>query len=523
MMTTAIAAALASAAHAQQSPPSQGATGDATTVKEVVVTGQRAALQSAIGIKETSDVILDAVSADDAGKLPDNSVTEVLQRLPGVNITRIQSGQGTTSENYLAEGTDLTVRGMDTVSQINDRDAFSAVNGRGLAWEDISPELMRNAEIYKTDAAYLPEGAFGGVVNLNTNKPFDFQGPTVNGSVGGNYADYAGKAGPEGSLLVSDRWQTPIGEFGLLLDAAYSDLSTKADGVQVNPYYAEAWDPSPADQSNFNTNTADGTRLPYLATPPGSTLPATPGDTGAKQIYVPQGIDFTERNDDRIRTGLYGAAQWRPNDKLLFGLTVFNSTYQLNTTQYYLFTDASTTTVLPNNANATFNKAGMLTSTNALDGYTFVQPGSLQSGASNLWSYTNIPYDLQSQYSQSTNQTTDITLDGDWKPTDRLELKFALQVMDSSAVEIDRSAFDYAMMPNVGLSLSSYGSSALPTLSIPSGTNLSESRQLRLPGDDGSHDEQRGRRARLLSRREIQVRQLIVEGRQVRPQDYGPG
>jgi iron complex outermembrane recepter protein len=467
MMTTAIAAALASAAHAQQSPPAQGATGDATTVKEVVVTGQRAALQSAIGIKESADVILDAVSADDAGKLPDNSVTEVLQRLPGVNITRIQTGAGTTSENYLAEGTDLTVRGMDTVSQINNEDAFSAVNGRGLAWEDIPPELMRNSEIYKTDAAYLPEGAFGGVVNLNTNKPFDFKGLTVNGSVGGNYADYAGQAHPEGNLLVSDRWQTPVGEFGLLLDAAYSNLATKADGVQVNPYYAEAWDPNPADQSNF-TNGVDGTRLPYLKGAGG------PGDAGAQQIYVPQGIDFTERNDDRIRTGLYGAMQWRPNDQLQFGLTVFNSTYQLNTTQYYLFTDASTTTVLPNNATATFNSAHQLTSASALGGYTYLQPGSLQSGVQNQWGYTNIPYDLQSQYSQSTNQTTDITLDGEWKPNDRLDLKFALQQVDSSAVEIDRSAFDYAMLPDVGLSLSSYGSSALPKLSIPSGVNMTE-------------------------------------------------
>ena len=247
LITTALVA-IATGAQAQSAPPSSSTPGDATTVKEVVVTGQRAALSNAINTKRNADVILDAVSADDAGKLPDNSVTEVLQRLPGVNITRIQTGSNVGAENYLAEGTDLTVRGFDTVSQINGRDSFSSVNGRGLAWEDIPPELMREAEIYKTEAGYLPEGAFGGVVNLDTNKPFDFKGFTVRGSIGGNYADYAGKAGAQGSLLVSDRWDTPVGQFGAMLDVAYSDLSTRADGVQVQPYEAAGLRSDPADQ-----------------------------------------------------------------------------------------------------------------------------------------------------------------------------------------------------------------------------------------------------------------------------------
>ena len=111
LITTALVA-IATGAQAQSAPPSSSTPGDATTVKEVVVTGQRAALTNAINTKRNADVILDAVSADDAGKLPDNSVTEVLQRLPGVNITRIQTGSNVGAENYLAEGTDLTVRGI---------------------------------------------------------------------------------------------------------------------------------------------------------------------------------------------------------------------------------------------------------------------------------------------------------------------------------------------------------------------------------------------------------------------------
>ena len=59
---------------------------DATTV---VVVGQRAALESAAARKRTADEIIDSVVADDIGKLPDKSVTEVLQRMPGVTIDRV--------------------------------------------------------------------------------------------------------------------------------------------------------------------------------------------------------------------------------------------------------------------------------------------------------------------------------------------------------------------------------------------------------------------------------------------------
>lgn len=458
-------AALVAPAFAQDAaaPPAPAAkAGQADTV--VVVTGQRAALKSAIAIKKNAEVILDSVSADDAGKLPDNSVTEVLQRVAGVNMTRIQTG-AVGSENFMAEGTGITIRGLDSVvSQLNGRDSFSSVNGRGLAWEDISPELMQGVDVYKSAEANLPEGGLGGVINLRTRQPFDYKGLNVSGSFDGNYADYANKAHAGGNVLVSDRWNTSHGQFGLLANLAYSDLSTKADGVQVQPYQAQVYNPT-ISTSTLSSGNSDGTRLPNL------------NDAGSKLVYIPSGVDFTERQDDRKRYGAYLAGQWRPFDGLTLGLTLFHSRYTLESYQHLLMIDLSTNSVVPPGATATFDANGNLTSTTALSGYAYTQTGSATAGGSGggspgKWSYINNPYDFQSVLQQSQNATTDYSFTGDWAPNDRLDLKFAVQHVDSNARQNDHYLYDYAFLPKVGLSLSSYGSDALPKMTFPASVDL---------------------------------------------------
>jgi len=135
-MAAAHIALLASgAAMAQTAPASKG---DPNTV---VVVGQRAALESAQKIKQNSDEIVDSIVADDIGKLPDRSVTEVLQRIPGVSIDRTMNradpmqGLGDGIQHFAAEGTGVSVRGLSYVrSELNGRDSFSANGGRALSF-----------------------------------------------------------------------------------------------------------------------------------------------------------------------------------------------------------------------------------------------------------------------------------------------------------------------------------------------------------------------------------------------------
>ncbi|MBO9559470.1 MAG: TonB-dependent receptor plug domain-containing protein, partial [Caulobacter sp.] len=102
---------------------------DAQTVDEVVVTSIRQSLKSSQQLKQSSDVVSDSITAEDIGALPDRSVTEALQRIPGVAINRFAAGVD--PDHFSSEGSGVVVRGLNFVrSELNGRDTFSANNGR---------------------------------------------------------------------------------------------------------------------------------------------------------------------------------------------------------------------------------------------------------------------------------------------------------------------------------------------------------------------------------------------------------
>ncbi|CAM4089713.1 TonB-dependent receptor [Roseateles saccharophilus] len=292
------APAPASAASAAEAKPQK--------IETVIVSGQRAALQSAQKIKQNSDEVVDSIVADDIGKLPDKSVTEVLQRIAGVSIDRTlnradpQQGVGDGVMHFAAEGTGVSVRGLSYVrSELNGRDSFSANGGRSLSFEDVPPELMAGVDVYKNPSAEQVEGAIGGLVNLRTALPFDFKG--FKGAFSAETSRQqlrGGKAEPSFSGLVSNRWKTDLGEIGALLDIAHSKIATRANGVFVEPYYPRT--------------------------------DALIGDTSGKLRWISKGGSWSASDFDRTRDGLYGALQWRKND-VSSSLTYFRSKYKMDT------------------------------------------------------------------------------------------------------------------------------------------------------------------------------------------------
>src|SRR5581483_2894263 len=123
---------------------------------EVVVSSQREALQSAQHIKEMSMQIVDSVVAADIGKLPDRSVTEVLQRIPGITIdhTYRDIAGHTDPEHFQVEGSGVSIRGLSYVrSEVNGRDVFTANGGRQLSFDDVPPELLAGVDVYKNPDA----------------------------------------------------------------------------------------------------------------------------------------------------------------------------------------------------------------------------------------------------------------------------------------------------------------------------------------------------------------------------------
>ena len=218
----------------QTTPP---ATGDAPAAQEVtiVVQGYRQSLQSAQNLKKNSDVIVDSVTAEDIGALPDRSVTETLQRIPGVSINRFAAGVD--PDHFSVEGSGVVVRGLNFVrSELNGRDTFTANNGRILSFADVPSELMGGVDVFKSPSADLIEGGISGTVNLRTRLPFDSNKQILSLSTEASYGDMVKKWKPTYSFLYSDRFDTNVGEFGLLLSFVQSELATRSDGIQVSNF-----------------------------------------------------------------------------------------------------------------------------------------------------------------------------------------------------------------------------------------------------------------------------------------------
>lgn len=259
-------------------------------LEEVVVTGIRQQLQSAQARKADAEEILDSVTAEDIGALPDRSVTEVLQRIPGVTIGRVPDSRD--ADRIAVEGSGVNIRGLSWVrSELNGRSAFSAKKSRVLGFEDIPPELMSAIDVYKNPSASMIEGGLAGVVDLRTRMPFDSPGQTIGASAEYTVGDLRDKAKPSASLLYSNRWDTGIGEMGLLLSTTYSELSTQSDTYHIDKYYAR-------------TN-----------------LPGYEGQT----VYAPGGIGWRKLDVDRERTGGSLGFQWRPSDTVDVSLQYFHS------------------------------------------------------------------------------------------------------------------------------------------------------------------------------------------------------
>ncbi|MDE2182736.1 MAG: TonB-dependent receptor [Alphaproteobacteria bacterium] len=426
---SALAMALAGPVYAQSdSAVNTAVSQDTQTIETVTVTARRAALQSAQQIKENSDQIVDAVVADQAGKLPDNSITEVLARIPGVTIGRFAAVSD--PDHYSIEGSGVAVRGLTQVANtLNGRSDFSANGSRGLLWEDVPPELMAAVSVYKSSTADQIEGGIGGSVDLRTHMPFDFDGLRINASVDANYGDFIGQVRPGASLLMTNRWDTKLGEIGLLVDVAYSDLSYRMDTYQMEPYFLQTLN------TLNNTVVASGTA--------GAT---------AKNVFVPGGFDWRTSVSDRKRMGFYEAFQWRPTSRLQVFQTFFQSAYHSDGGTYAMYYANGTHEVIPVGASYTTTQSGMLTSTTALN-YDNQSDPFLADPVEHC-PVANCAFTFNNTgMSRGNNRTTDISGGFQWDATDNLFVSGSYQYVHSTGNNEGLDLFTQASVSNISMKM----------------------------------------------------------------------
>ncbi|HEY8940985.1 MAG TPA: TonB-dependent receptor [Cellvibrio sp.] len=263
-------------------------------VEEVVVRGIRASLENAQDIKKNADTVKDVITASDIGALPDKSVTEALQRVPGVTVGRFASPSD--PNHFAAEGRGVLVRGLDRVhSQFNGRDSFSAGNwAAGLSFEDVPPELLGSVEVVKNQTSDIISGGIAGTVNLVTRKPFDSEGRKVFVSVKDSYGDLVGTDSPALSGLYSDRWEASAGDFGFLISGATSKFNARGDGMNLTNFYERS-----ATQTEF------------------AGLDTSLAGHANEKLYMPVGLWLRTADSDRSRTGLDTSLQWQNPDQTI--------------------------------------------------------------------------------------------------------------------------------------------------------------------------------------------------------------
>ena len=285
---------------------------------EIIVTGLRQSLANSQNIKRNADTVVDAITAEDIGALPDRSVTEALQRVPGVAINRFAGSSD--PDHFSVEGSGVVIRGLNFVrSEFNGRDTFSANAGRVLGFADVPAELLGSVEVYKNVTAEMIEGGLAGTINLNTRLPFDNRGFRFGFSAEANYSDFIKKVTPTASVLVSNTWDTGIGTFGLLGSVAYSQVKSRSDGMHVTNFQTR--DDMAAVQA-FSTNILTRQRLPGTETCPnlsGDPVGSPAGsanETGVRcTAFAPIGATFRTQEFDRERAGYALAGQWESIDR----------------------------------------------------------------------------------------------------------------------------------------------------------------------------------------------------------------
>ncbi|CAH9057422.1 Vitamin B12 transporter BtuB [Pseudoalteromonas sp. CIP111854] len=390
--------------------------GDKTADVEVIeVTGIRGSINSAQNIKRYADTVKDVITASDIGALPDKSVTEALQRIPGVTIERFASSSD--PKHYADEGTGVLVRGLDRVrSEVNGRDAFSANPSGGLSYEDFPAELLGAVEVVKNQTADLISGGISGTVNLITRKPFDSDERLISFNAKANYGDFREEVTPSFSALFSDNWQTSAGKFGFLIAASKSDYETRGDGVGLGNFHSRGDSFVPTlDQWGGITGVDSSSPVDG---------PALPGQPAGSIWHVPVAIHMSTATNDRKRTGLTSSVQWSNTDETIVAtLEHIHSKASLEWNERQIGQAAQ--------GFKSFMGSSQNWQDDAQNGYPLTTEGSFVTSGIALGVSPETPFFYRSRWNHNENTVDDTSFKLTWKPVDRLTIDFDYQHVDA--------------------------------------------------------------------------------------------
>lgn len=246
-------------------------------VEEVIVQGVRAAQESAVSTKRDAVSIVDGISAEDIGKLPDVTISDSLQRIPGVQVTRTAG-----------EGGPVQIRGLGNVgTSLNGETFLSAttIDQSAADFGDLPSTLFSGASIYKSPLATNTAIGISGTVDLKTRRPFDMEdGWTFAGTGEIDQGSISKEDDPTFTGLVN--WKND--RVGFLVAGATTEKNLATD---FNGYFDTS--ENGGIGATNNSHTWGGTPL---------------GDPNIHHL-VPQGFAAFHKAEERHRDGLNASFQ----------------------------------------------------------------------------------------------------------------------------------------------------------------------------------------------------------------------
>jgi iron complex outermembrane receptor protein len=277
------------AADQAAAPGKEGEDKNTVNLNEIKVTGIRGGIEQAISVKLNSNEIVEAISAEDIGKLPDNSIAESLARLPGITAQRV-GGRAST----------LSIRGFSgdfNGTLLNGREQVSTGDNRAIEFDQYPSELLSGVVVYKTPEASLIGQGISGTVDMQSVRPLDFNHRVV-------------QLGARGEHNSNGAINPDTDDNGYRVNASYIDqYMDNTLGLAIG--YARL--KSPVQDKRFEswgypTVNVNGQNVTAL---------------GGFKIY-PDSIEGT-------RDAIMGTLEWRPNDQFTSTLDIYYSKFNQDT------------------------------------------------------------------------------------------------------------------------------------------------------------------------------------------------
>lgn len=280
--------------YAQEADAANQATED--DVEVIQVRGFKRSLIKSLNTKRFSDTVVDAISADDIGGLPDVSIADALSRIPGVTSIRIDGQSG-----------ELNIRGLSgnyVFSTFNGREMVSASGGRTVQFDQFPSELIEQAQVYKTSKASLIEGGIAGTVELQTANALDMD------------EDRKIRVSLQGARNNEAADNPDSGDFGHRFTVSYKEKFLD-DTVGVSAGYSRLFEPTVSTrfvglQFDNRTPAYEGFE-PFL------------DENG--QMLVSDGFELNEQGGENKRDSFVLALDYAPSDDLKMRVDGFYSTF----------------------------------------------------------------------------------------------------------------------------------------------------------------------------------------------------